>query len=250
MHDTYFSAVLDAMPEGFVTHEIVYDENEAPVDYRITHVNRAFEQMLGMSREKVVGQCASTVYGAPAFLDIYANVAQTGNPHYFDAPFGEKVYNVRAFSSRRGEFVTLFFDVTEDRQQIAAQQEALRELSTPLLPIVPGVLVVPLIGTIDSARVQESTETILEGVSRQQAELVILDITGVPRVDTMVAQAFMQIAATLRLLGARVVLTGIQPMIAQTLVALGVDLTGITTFGTLQAGVLAVLEQERKQKRV
>lgn len=143
-------------------------------------------------------------------------------------------------------------DVTEQRQQelerssfqqqlIEAQRNALRELSTPLIPISNDVLIMPLIGTIDSARAQMVMETLLEGVARQQARLVILDITGVMVVDTQVAQTFIQAAQAVRLLGAQVMLTGIQPQIAQTLVHLGVDLSGIITRGSLQSGIEAAL---------
>ncbi len=130
----------------------------------------------------------------------------------------------------------------EQRQQaFDAQRDALRELSTPLIPITDDVVIMPLIGTIDSQRAQQVMETLLEGVARHQASLVILDITGVSIVDTQVAQAFIQAAQAVKLLGAQVMLTGIQPQIAQTLVHLGVDLSGIQTRGSLQAGIAAAL---------
>lgn len=127
------------------------------------------------------------------------------------------------------------------QQIIAAQREALRELSSPLIPISDNVVIVPLIGTIDNMRAQQMMEILLEGVARHQAELVILDITGVPVVDTQVAQAFIQAAQAVRLLGAQVMITGIQPQIAQTLVHLGVDLSSIQTRGRLQDGIAAAL---------
>jgi anti-anti-sigma regulatory factor len=86
-------------------------------------------------------------------------------------------------------------------------------------------------------------EALLEGVAQHQSRLVILDITGVAVVDTQVAQAFIQAAQAVRLLGAQVMLTGIQPQIAQTLVHLGVDLSGIITSGSLQSGIAAALQQ-------
>jgi anti-anti-sigma factor len=99
----------------------------------------------------------------------------------------------------------------------------------------------PLIGTIDSQRAQQIMEALLEGTAQHQAELAILDITGVAVVDTQVAQALVSAAQAVRLLGAQVMLTGIQPQIAQTLVQLGVDLSGIQTEGSLQAGIAAAL---------
>ncbi len=129
------------------------------------------------------------------------------------------------------------------QQIIDAQRNALRELSTPLIPISDTVVIMPLIGTIDSGRAQQVMETLLEGVAQHRASLVILDITGVSVVDTQVAQAFIQAAQAVRLLGAQVMLTGIQPQIAQTLVQLGVDLSDIITRGSLQAGIAAALRQ-------
>jgi anti-anti-sigma factor len=129
------------------------------------------------------------------------------------------------------------------QQIIAAQRDALRELSTPLIPITEDVLIMPLIGTVDSQRAQMIMEALLEGVAQHQADLVILDITGVSVVDTQVAQAFIQSAQAVRLLGAQVMLTGIQPQIAQTLVHLGTDLSGIITRGSLQAGIATALRQ-------
>lgn len=131
---------------------------------------------------------------------------------------------------------------TEDRM-LTAQREALRELSTPLIPITDDVVIMPLIGVIDSSRAHMVMETLLDGVTRQQARLVILDITGVPVVDSQVAQVLIWAAQAVKLLGARVMLTGIQPQIAQTLVHLGVDLSGIQTRSSLQAGIAAALQR-------
>ena len=130
---------------------------------------------------------------------------------------------------------------TLQQQIIAAQQARLRELSTPLIPISDNVMIMPLIGTIDSQRAQMVLEGLLEGAAQHQAELVILDITGVTVVDTQVAQALIRAAQAVKLLGAQVMLTGIQPQIAQTLVHLGIDLRDIITHGTLQAGIASAL---------
>jgi rsbT co-antagonist protein RsbR len=128
------------------------------------------------------------------------------------------------------------------QQIIDAQRDALRELSTPLIPVSDNVVIMPLIGTIDSGRAQQVMESLLEGVAHYQSELAILDITGVPVVDTQVAQALVSAARAVRLLGAQVMLTGIQPRIAQTLVQLGIDLSGISTRGSLQAGIITALK--------
>ncbi len=131
---------------------------------------------------------------------------------------------------------------TEQQQAIIREQAAmLAELSTPLIPISDGVLVMPLIGTITDRRAQQVMETLLEGIVQHQAETVLLDITGVKTVDTSVANALIQVARAVNLIGAHIVLTGIQPRIAQTLVQLGVSLGNIVTYSTLQAGIASIL---------
>lgn len=124
---------------------------------------------------------------------------------------------------------------------IAAQQSALRELSTPLIPILEGVVVMPLIGAIDSARAQQIMETLLVGIGEKRASIAILDITGVRVVDTQVANALIRTAQAAQLLGARVILTGITPEVAQTLVQLGIDLSSVMTRSTLQSGIAYAL---------
>jgi rsbT co-antagonist protein RsbR len=124
---------------------------------------------------------------------------------------------------------------------IQAQAAALAELSTPLIPISDDTVVMPLIGTIDSRRAQQVIEGLLEGIVAAHAQVAILDITGVPVVDTQVANALLRAAQAVKLLGAQVVLTGIRPEVAQTLVGLGVDLSGIVTRSTLQNGIVFAL---------
>jgi rsbT co-antagonist protein RsbR len=149
----------------------------------------------------------------------------------------------------QGEFqgyIGIDRDITsrrEDEALLQSQEYLIRELSTPLIPIADNVVIMPLIGTIDSARAQTVMETLLEGIAAQQAELAILDITGVQIVDTQVANALIRAAQAVRLLGARVMLTGIQPQIAQTLVQLGADMGDIMTRSTLQAGVASALNE-------
>ncbi|WP_437296673.1 PAS domain-containing protein [Sorangium sp. So ce426] len=131
---------------------------------------------------------------------------------------------------------------------IVAQQAALRELSTPLIPIADRVVAMPLVGTIDSARAAQIMETLLSGISSQSAHTAILDVTGVRAVDEHVADALTRTARAAQLLGTRVVLTGVRSEVAQTLVTLGVDLSGITTLGTLQSGIAHALRNPGNQR--
>jgi rsbT co-antagonist protein RsbR len=124
---------------------------------------------------------------------------------------------------------------------IRAQSVLLAELSTPLIPLSDQVMVMPLIGTLDTFRVHQVLESLLSGVASSGAEVAILDITGVSVVDTQVAIALIRAAQAVKLLGARVILTGIRPEVAQTLVGLNIDLSGIATHSSLQSGIAAVM---------
>ncbi|HEY0604195.1 MAG TPA: cache domain-containing protein [Herpetosiphonaceae bacterium] len=120
---------------------------------------------------------------------------------------------------------------------IRLQATALAELSTPLIPITDEILAMPLIGATDSRRAQQLLQTLLRGVEERRAQVAILDITGVPVIDTQVANTLLQVARAVRMLGAEFVLTGIRPEVAQTLVGLGVDLSTMTTHADLQRGI-------------
>ncbi len=121
-------------------------------------------------------------------------------------------------------------------EMITAQRSLIQELSTPIIPISDSILIVPLIGAIDSARAQRITESMLQAIVQRGAEYIIIDITGIAIIDTAIAHHLLQAAQSIQLLGARVILVGIGPEIAQTLVGLGVDFKRIRTQATLQSG--------------
>lgn len=133
---------------------------------------------------------------------------------------------------------------------IQAQQAALRELGTPLIPIAEGVIAMPLIGAIDRERAQQILETLLNALGQKQAAVAILDITGVKAVDEEVAAALVRIAQAARLLGADVVLSGVRPVVAQALVNLGTELRGLVTCGTLQSGIAYALKRKARSMTV
>jgi rsbT co-antagonist protein RsbR len=116
---------------------------------------------------------------------------------------------------------------------ISRQQQELLELSTPVVRLWDNVLALPLIGTLDSARTQIVMENLLEAIVQTRSDFAIIDITGVPVVDTLVAQHLLKTVAAARLMGADCFISGIRPQIAQTIIHLGVDLTGVTTKATL-----------------
>jgi rsbT co-antagonist protein RsbR len=127
--------------------------------------------------------------------------------------------------------------VQERERIIREQQEAIRELSTPVLQVRERLLILPIIGVIDPHRARQLTEQLLRGIRTNRAKVVVLDITGVPYIDSPVADHLVQTVEAARLLGAIVIVTGLSPEIAQTLVSIGVDLGKMNTVGDLQGGI-------------
>jgi len=130
---------------------------------------------------------------------------------------------------------------------IKRQQEELAELSTPVVRLWKGVLALPLIGTLDSERTQKLMERLLERIVETNSAVALLDVTGVPTIDTRTAQNLAETTSAVRLLGAQAVLTGVRPAIAQTLAQLGVDLGDITTRSSLAAGLRVALKLQSLQ---
>jgi rsbT co-antagonist protein RsbR len=247
-----FKTVIDTAPDGFGIGSI--DTG------RINYANPAFRAMLGYGDDILEMPMAELYNETPEFLAQVVQETQEqgvwrGEVSYWrkdGSTFPAAVSAVVPRDSYGHPLVAaaIIRDLTRQKQAeaeraalqqqiIDAQRNALRELSTPLIPISDYVVIMPLIGTIDSQRAQQIMEALLDGVARYQANLVILDITGVQMVDTQVAKALVQVAQAVKLLGAQVMLTGIQPQIAQTLVHLGADLSGIQTMGSLQSGIAA-----------
>jgi rsbT co-antagonist protein RsbR len=127
--------------------------------------------------------------------------------------------------------------VQERERIIREQQEAIRELSTPVLQVRERLLILPIIGVIDPQRARQLTEQLLRGIRANRAKVVVIDITGVPAVDSTVANHLVQTVDASRLMGATVIVTGLSSEIAQTLVTIGVDLTRMKTVGDLQGGI-------------
>src|SRR4249920_2500961 len=127
--------------------------------------------------------------------------------------------------------------VQERERIIRQQQEAIRELSTPVLQVRERLLILPIIGVIDSQRARQLTEQLLRGIRTNRARVVVIDITGVPTIDSTVANHLVQTVDASRLMGASVIITGLSPEIAQTLVTLGVDLSKVNAVGDLQGGI-------------
>jgi rsbT co-antagonist protein RsbR len=124
-----------------------------------------------------------------------------------------------------------------DAQTIEEQRRALLELETPVIQVWDGILALPIVGSLDTARSQEMTEALLQRIVDTASDIVILDITGVPVIDTAVARHLLETVAAARLLGAEVLIVGLTTRTAMTLVHLGIDLSGITTRTTMAKGL-------------
>jgi len=245
---------------------------EIDTNGRYTFVSRRIADVPGYSPAEVVGHTPFEFMPPDDAQHLAAWFADRAtHPEPFRDLVHRSIHRDGRIITQRGSGVPVFaegtlvgyrgagLDVTEqtamqaEREQmqaqlIQAQQDTLRELSTPLIPIADHGVIMPLIGAIDTIRAQQILESLLEGVAAHQAEVAILDITGVQVVDTQVAQALIRAAQAVKLLGARIMLTGIQPQIAQTLVHLGIDLQGITTHSTLQSGITAALHAQRNSR--
>ena len=158
------------------------------------------------------------------------------------AGLAENLWWVSMLVDRAAQYTVDAYQRTRE-EIINRQQQELLELSTPVVKLWDGVLAVPMIGTLDSARTQLVMETLLQRIVETGSELAIVDITGVPTVDTLVAQHLLKTVTAIRLMGADCIISGIRPQIAQTIVHLGIDLQGITTKATLADALSLALKQ-------
>jgi rsbT co-antagonist protein RsbR len=148
------------------------------------------------------------------------------------ATLAETLWSATTVLDALGLYTTEVFQQTRE-QLIARQQEELIELSTPVVQLWEGILALPLIGTLDSERTQVVMESLLERLVATGSSIAVIDITGVPTVDTLVAQHLLKTVAAAQLMGADCIISGIRPQIAQTIVHLGIDLSSVATKASL-----------------
>ena len=170
-------------------------------------------------------------------------LARLSNEHGDDAQgLIQIVWEMTALLDRLGLLTTEEYQKGRE-SVIARQQRDLIELSTPVVKLWDGVVAVPLIGTLDSERTQIVMESLLERIVETNSTMAIIDITGVPTVDTLVAQHLLKTVTAIRLMGADCIISGIRPQIAQTIVHLGVDLQGVTTKANLADALSLALKR-------
>ncbi|KAB8140664.1 STAS domain-containing protein [Chloroflexia bacterium SDU3-3] len=254
-------SIFDSLPMILLVFDVL-----APTRYRLSGMNAMAARSFGEDRTQLLGKEIGE-FMPPASVEWI--VAQTEESARTRAMVeGDLLAQTPAGPMwLRGQIVPLFddggqlvrtvnivVDITEQKEReqrdqeekdriIASQNAVLVELSSPLLQISESTVVMPLIGAIDSRRVEMIMQELLTGVTTYAAQFVIIDITGLPIVDTQVANALLHATQAVKLLGAKVVLTGIRPEVAQTLVGLGVDLSSIVTLSSLQSGIAFALRQ-------
>lgn len=249
---TYLRALFDAMRDIV----IVLDENGTYIDVPSTNPDLLFlppSELLGRRMHDVM-----PAELAEAYLTVIRKVISTRTTealvYVLPVQAGEYWFSATISPLDGTRVLWVARDITaqhraEEEQRrlqeqvISMQQAMLRELSTPLIPLADGVVVLPIVGTVDSRRAQQIMETLLEGIAGQQAEVAILDITGVRVVDAQVANALLQAARAARLLGAQVVLSGISAEVAQSLVGLGTEMSSLSTERNLQSAIAYAMRQ-------
>lgn len=158
------------------------------------------------------------------------------------AELGEEVWIATDLLDRLGLLIMEAYQKARE-EVILRQQEELMELSTPVVKLWDGILALPVIGTLDSARTQVVMESLLQKIVETGSEVAIIDITGVPTVDTLTAQHLLKTVTAARLMGADCIISGIRPQIAQTIVYLGIDLVDVTTKATLADAFVTALKR-------
>lgn len=221
--------------------------------------NEGAQRIKGYKPEEIIGKHFSCFYPAEAIdrgfpeLELKAAVK--------DGRFEDEGWRVRKDGSRfwANVIITALYgkdgrlrgfgkvtrDLTERKQteeRIQQQSREIMELSTPVMQVWQGVVAAPLIGSLDSQRTQDFMERLLNRIVETNSPVALVDIMGVPTIDTQTAQHLIETVSAVRLLGAQVVLTGVRPAIAQTLVHLGIDLSDIITRSSLAAGLQVALE--------
>jgi len=240
----------------------------ATPDQKIFYINQTWKDFMGIESEDAVKQTVISDYFSP---EHYQKLVQEAMPYTMQhdvwhsenailSPSGQEIPVLQicmAHKDKAGNLLyisTLARDISEQKQAeqereqlqqgiIQAQKQALQELSTPIIPLMKGVLVMPLIGSIDTARSRDIMRNLLAGISEHRARTVIVDITGVPVVDSGVADHLNKTIQAARLKGAHTIVSGISDAVAETIVDLGIDWSEVETMRDLQSGLQVALSR-------
>lgn len=253
-------ALLDNSPMVLVAKDL---------ERRYTMVSRRAREMLDLRWEDLEGKTGDELFPREVAELIQVTdrqVLETLEPVHYDEELRAKGRAYHLFTvkfplldaeGKPNGICSISADVTERRaaeeenrrlqeEVLRVREAALRALSTPLIPIAKGVLAMPLIGDVDRARARQVLETLLDGVVRSRARIAILDVTGVTGAGDEVADGLVQVAGAVRLLGAEVVLTGIQPPMARVIAGMDEGLRGCVIRGTFESGIEYALRESRR----
>ena len=247
--------MLELLVDNIKEYAIILLDKEG----KVLTWNSAAQRLKGWDAEEIVGQHFSRFYPPE---DIQKGKTErelkeaTENGRFEDEGWRVRKDGTRfwanvvitALRDKKGQLQG-FGKITRDMTQVRSNEETLRrqtqeilEMATvPVVQVWEGILLVPIIGTLDSQRTQHLMERLLHRVTETSSPVAILDITGVPTIDSQTAQHLIETVSAVRLLGAEVILTGVRPMIAQTLVHLGIDLANVITRSSLSSGLRMAL---------
>lgn len=231
-------------------HDLFLQTNQSFLDLMYAHISEEYDE----SNNKVI-QFAEQIIKIGWDLSYITQGLQTFRRTLLDVLFENVSVNERAIDLYQqvdrwiDPLMNKLIDATATNWEhtVTLQKVALKELTAPLIPVFKHISVMPLIGTIDTERAKLIMENLLQGVINHRAQVVLIDITGVPVVDTMVAHHIIQAAEAVRLIGASCILVGIRPEIAQTIVNLGIDLKQFPTKNTLYNGIQTALKMTNRQ---
>jgi len=231
---------------------------------RVLTWNAAAERLKGWTGEEIVGQHFSRFYPPEDVekgktrmeLEAAARDGRFEDEGWRVRKDGSRFYAnviITALRGKNGElrgFGKITRDITERRsneERLRRQAQEIQEMATvPIVQVWEGIVLVPLIGTLDSQRTQQLMERLLHRITETGSLVAVLDITGVQTIDTQTAQHLIETTSAVRLLGAEVILTGVRPVIAQTLVHLGIDLSSVVTRSSLAAGLSTAIDNMKQ----
>ena len=242
LRQTWAARITDAHLLGAMTPQEVFTEVTSVYDNYVAVLETgSVEELRHYARdlsERIIPRGVETheVVGIVLLLrDVLARSLFEKYHHDFDL-LNRVLDAYEPAANRIANTVAVSF-VEERERVIRQQQDSLRELSTPVLQVRERLLILPIIGVLDTERARQLTEQLLAGIRTHRARVVVIDITGVPDVDEVVANHLVQTVDASRLMGAGVIITGLSSRIAQTLVTIGVDLGKMNTVGDLQGGI-------------
>ncbi len=237
------AAELEHQSSEFIKLLTVASEHARASDIAAPEFKPIREFLEGISRSRVAqgfssDETASFIFSLkkPFFAALRADAGKDADA------LAEQVWRATELLDALGLHTVKTYQKSRE-EVINRQQREMLELSTPVVKLWEGILALPMIGTLDSARTQVVMENLLQKVVETSAQIAILDITGVPTVDTLVAQHLLKTVTALRLMGAECIISGVRPQIAQTIVHLGVDLQGVTTKANLADALALALKR-------